>query len=343
MFYLKLLISACILNLFKADERSEINNPGKILSINEIASTWIAGENLRFRNMNVEEIKPLLGYKKSNLSVKALAIKNVKVTQNLPENFDLRHKWPQCEAIKEVWDQSACGSCWAMGAASAISDRICIASNGQLQVRISPHYLLSCCWFCGDGCQGGEPSTAFEFWKTNGIPTGGQFGDKSTCQPYVFAPCGHHTIGKYSPCPAEDLETPKCHNNCREGYSLSLNQDRWFAKSAYYVPKDELSIMTEIFKHGSVEACYDFYEDLLYYKSGVYRYTQGQLLGGHCVKIIGWGLENGVKYWLIVNSWNEEWGDKGTFKMLRGVNHLGIENEVVAGIPLLKTPPIFLG
>ena len=24
---------------------------------------------------------------------------------------------------------------------------------------------------------------------------------------------------------------------------------------------------------------------------------------GHCVKIIGWGVENGTPYWLINNSW----------------------------------------
>ena len=49
--------------------------------------------------------------------------------------------------------------------------------------------------------------------------------------------------------------------------------------------------------------------------------------------MIGWGVENGVKYWLCVNSWNNEWGDKGLFKIRRGTNECGIENSVNAGMP----------
>jgi len=42
-------------------------------------------------------------------------------------------------------------------------------------------------------------------------------------------------------------------------------------------------------------------------------------LGGHAVKLIGWGVdEEGVKYWKVVNSWNNTWGENGTFKIVRG-------------------------
>lgn len=52
------------------------------------------------------------------------------------------------------------------------------------------------------------------------------------------------------------------------------------------------------------------------------------------VQIIGWGVENGQKYWLIANSWNANWGEKGFFKMLRGVDECDIEDEANAGVPL---------
>jgi cathepsin B len=83
--------------------------------------------------------------------------------------------------------------------------------------------------------------------------------------------------------------------------------------------------------HGPVEAAFSVYEDFLLYKSGVYKHTTGQELGGHAVKMLGWGVENGNKYWLMANSWNTDWGDNGFFKIARGNDECGIESELVAG------------
>ena len=77
------------------------------------------------------------------------------------------------------------------------------------------------------------------------------------------------------------------------------------------------------------------YEDFLAYKSGVYRHVSGDALGGHAVRMLGWGVENGTPYWLLANSWNSDWGDGGYFKILRGSDECGIEGEVVAGLPKL--------
>lgn len=39
----------------------------------------------------------------------------------------------------------------AFGAAEAISDRVCIHSNGKVNVEISSEDLLTCCESCGMG------------------------------------------------------------------------------------------------------------------------------------------------------------------------------------------------
>lgn len=58
-------------------------------------------------------------------------------------------------------------------------------------------------------------------------------------------------------------------------------------------------------------------------------------MGGHAVKLIGWGEEFGTPYWLLVNSWNEEWGDNGLFKIRRGTNECGIDNSTTGGVPVV--------
>jgi len=88
--------------------------------------------------------------------------------------------------------------------------------------------------------------------------------------------------------------------------------------------------------HGPVEASFTVYADFPTYKSGVYHHTTGSALGGHAIKIVGWGNESGSDYWLVANSWNADWGTKGFFKIKRGSNECGIEGGIVAGIPTLK-------
>ena len=49
---------------------------------------------------------------------------------DIPDRFDARERWPNCPSVGRIRDQSTCGSCWAFGAVEAISDRLCIASEG---------------------------------------------------------------------------------------------------------------------------------------------------------------------------------------------------------------------
>jgi len=71
------------------------------------------------------------------------------------------------------------------------------------------------------------------------------------------------------------------------------------------------------------------------YHSGVYRHTEGSpQVGGHAIMIIGWGVDEVSKlpYWLCVNSWNDGWGEKGLFRILRGQDECGIESMIVTGL-----------
>jgi len=90
--------------------------------------------------------------------------------------------------------------------------------------------------------------------------------------------------------------------------------------------------MQELVTNGPMYVAFSVYSDFPTYKSGVYKHTSGSsYLGGHAVTLVGYGEENGQKYWKIKNSWNEQWGDNGHFKIVRGTDECGIESSVSAG------------
>jgi len=153
---------------------------------------------------------------------------------------------------------------------------------------------------------------------------------EDACYPYPFPSCDHHIPDSKNPCPNKEYPTPNCPNRCLNGKTWI--QAKHFGAKVYTL-RGEVNIMQEIYTYGPVETTFSVYQDFLTYKTGIYKRTSNQYLGGHAVKFIGWGVENGVKYWLVANSWNVRWGDHGYFKILRGVNECSIESSANAGIP----------
>ena len=301
--------------------------------VNSLKTTWTAGVNFG-PEVTESYIKGLCGTLEEKENI--LEVKQIPVIATLPDSYDTREKWGSiCPSTTEIRDQGSCGSCWAFGAVEAFTDRICIQSNGAKNPHISAEDLLTCCGFwCGFGCNGGRLGPAWNFFKYAGAVTGGQYNSSEGCQPYEIPSCEHHTSGSKKPCEGSE-PTPKCKKSCREGYNVSYSDDKHKVSSHYSIANDEEQIKNEIYLNGPVEAAFTVYSDFPNYKSGVYKYTTGNALGGHAIKILGWGVENNVPYWLVANSWNPDWGDKGFFKILRGSNECGIEASVVAGMVLL--------
>ena len=59
----------------------------------------------------------------------------------------------------------------------------------------------------------------------------------------------------------------------------------------------------------------EVYEDFYHYTSGIYHYAGGAAMGGHAIKIIGWGKLGFTRYWLAANSWGTNWGEEGYFRI----------------------------
>lgn len=305
--------------------------------VNYINTTWKAQHNFDPDVYTPKDLKVLCGTRMElNLNNKLQNIFHVVNKEKIPGEFDAREQWPHCPSISKIRDQGSCGSCWAFGAVEAMSDRYCIASNGKIQVDISSEDLLTCCGFeCGDGCDGGFPSGAWRYWVSDGLVSGGLYNDDTSCQPYEIPPCEHHVTGDRPKC-SEGGSTPRCDKTCEGNKTMTYKDDKHYGEKSYGVSSDVEQIQTEIMTNGPVEGAFTVYADFPTYKSGVYRHVTGGELGGHAIKIMGWGTENGSPYWLVANSWNTDWGDKGYFKILRGNNECGIESSVVAGTPSIK-------
>eukprot|EP00252_Welwitschia_mirabilis_P018100 TRINITY_DN40289_c0_g1_i1.p1 TRINITY_DN40289_c0_g1~~TRINITY_DN40289_c0_g1_i1.p1 ORF type:complete len:349 (+),score=58.07 TRINITY_DN40289_c0_g1_i1:340-1386(+) len=312
------------LKSFSAQDNDQILKGHLINEINSFPNVgWKAGSNARFSNYTVGEFKRLLGARKpSKKMLERIPVKTFPKGLDLPKSYDAREAYPQCRTINEILDQGHCGSCWAFGATEALSDRFCIHYN--LNVTLSENDILACCGImCGDGCDGGYPLNAWQYFVQKGVVT-------AECDPYFDQTgCKHPGCDPLYP-------TPKCVKQCKNG-NQDWNMSKHYAESAYKINSNQYDIMAEVYRNGPVEVDFDVYEDFAHYKSGVYKYVKGDYMGGHAVKLIGWGTtQDGVDYWLIVNSWNKSWGENGLFKIVRGTNECGIEEDAVAGMPSTK-------
>jgi hypothetical protein len=107
--------------------------------------------------------------------------------------------------------------------------------------------------------------------------------------------------------------------------------------AGYSVDSRPESIKQEIYKWGPVASGFIVYDDFIHSYDGTTIYMgpaeKSEKQGGHAIKIMGWGTENGVDYWWCCNSWGANWGLSGYFKMKIGIPECELEKNVVGFIP----------
>merc|ERR1719162_1194736 len=286
-------------------------------------STWVAGVNNKFEGASLKEVKNLMGTivdPEWTINLHPRSDHRI-VSDDVATNFDARTAWPECESvINHVRDQSNCGSCWAHGTTEALNDRACIASDGAITELYSVADTTACCDFlhCQSmGCNGGQVGSPWKWFEKHGVVSGGDFGDGTECFDYTMEQCAHHVVSSMPSCDDVKQVNPVCKKTCQTNTSIDYSSDKNHADSSYGISGID-KIKQDIFDHGTVTAAFTVYEDFPTYKSGVYQHVTGKALGGHAIKLIGWGTESGEEYWLAVNSWNNTWGDQGTFKIKQG-------------------------
>lgn len=297
------------------NEDENIDSDNIVTVVNSLQENWIAGINIGFEFLTMKEARQFTGtiLQHDNTTNKRTHSKYVNLLgYDIPDVFDSRAKWPTC--IGYIRDQGACGACWAFAAVEALGDRVCIRSGGRMIVDLSVQQLIGCNEL-SSGCDGGYLLSTWRYLKENGVVTEDCYKYSILTKVFGFTgTCRLNWYGSY--CPS------------------NRSADPFFFKSlgAYQLDSNENTIMAEIYMYGPAEAGFQVYTDFMHYKSGIYRHVYGRHIGGHAVKIVGWGEEDSVKYWLVANSWGSRWGNMGGyFMILRGQNECEIESYVYAG------------
>lgn len=271
--------------------------------VKQLCGTWLKGHP-KWRDVGLPEYSPTS-------------------VATVPTSFDPRAQWPKCSIIGTVRNQAGCGSCWAFGSTESFESRRC-AATGQ-DTEFSTDDTAACSEM--DGCDGGQPSAANEWFVSSGVVTGAGYHQDVGCLSYVCPPCSR---GLYPPaCPTDQCSSKlSCTRSCNNAdYTKSYSADKTFASSAFSV-RSVSNIMNALMTGGPLAVAFTVYADFPTYKTGVYVQTSQQVLGGHAVSMQGWGVLSGTDYWLVKNSWTPKWGDAGYFKIKKGVNECGIESDV---------------
>lgn len=316
----------CMDNMWKCDGTTCLIQDDLLEKVQHGRYSWSARNYSSFWGRSLDEgIRFRLGTLFPEQSVQNMNEIEIK-PRELPAEFDARQKWP--EYIHPVRDQGDCGSSWAVSTTTISADRLAIISDGRINRTVSPQQLLSCNQHRQKGCEGGYLDRAWWYIRKLGVVS-------EECYPYVSGqtrepgichiPKSSYKSGKGLVCPAD----------------AGLDSTVFKMTPPYRVASREEDIMTEIITNGPVQSTFVVHEDFFMYRGGVYQHSElaqrkgarftGQ--GYHSVRVLGWGVDEStgrpIKYWLCANSWGENWGEQGLFRILRGDNHCEIESFVI--------------
>ena len=258
--------------------------------------------------------------------------------------------------------QRYCGSCWAHGATSALSDRINIGrKNAWPLVSLSVQAVIN----CGNAgtCQGGDAPPVYRWAEAEGIPEDScqtYMADNGVCTPTgLCESClpginGSRTLGGASTC------TPITKFN------------RWKV-SQYGAAIGVDAMKAEIFARGPIVCGIDATAAMDAYIGGIFSEDNPKIRINHDISLVGWSVENGTEYWILRNSWGTSappphippatvhlrppptpfpcslsaatayaaaaryWGEKGFMRIELGKNVNGVETDCHWAVPIIPS------
>lgn len=225
---------------------------------------------------------------------------------------------------KGARNQGSCGGCWAFACATVLGDRYAIKYNIANQA-LSTSWLISCGAPYGiksnEECQcGGNTFLAGQWLEKNDIKL-------ESCWPYGVIAGG----GYVSPNCLKSLPDDCCSSCCdpdNENAKLKFKVENGSTRSINIMNVNNteidanattMAIQRDIMSGGPVIASFQVSSEFEQYWN--YEAENGKVFvpstigynGGHAVVLSGWGIQDGIRYWEVRNSWGLT-GDEGYCK-----------------------------
>jgi len=270
---------------------------------NEENSNYQLGTNKIFDGVNVLDARKLFNnyFNQKTVIPKCSASKN---TDSLPASYNWKTEYPNCD--KSPINQGLCSSGWAIAVTSAFSDRFCQLS-GDTAFRASVQQLLTCEKRTSSACERGYIVGALDYGRTKGFVN-------KECMEYkpfdIQVDCNYTEINK---CAQKEKILDYCNVEGGE------------------------NIKREIFVNGPVVSLFPAYRDWLVYKDGVYSPAANvkRVDGYQALKVVGWNTEGKTHYWIVENSFGEDWGISGMGKIAMNVSDSSLDKTAVSVTPVV--------
>jgi len=198
--------------------------------------------------------------------------------------------------VTPVKDQGQCGSCWAFSVTENIESMYCIKNQMDCTSfpPLSPQEIVDCDT-SDDGCNGGDPPTAYQFI----IQEGGLEDDSD--YPYT----------------AQD-------GTCN--FQQNLVKVKITSYQSACQPGDEMTMMTNLVNWGPLSICV-YAEPWQDYQGGVLMASDCQGQTDHCVQAVGYDLTQSTPFWIVRNSWGADWGENGYIRLQYGKDTCNCSDE----------------
>jgi cathepsin L len=225
--------------------------------------------------------------------------------------------WSNLAMAQRIRNQGDCGSCWAIATASVLEAHYEIYKGSPR--TFSAQQIVACTpnpRHCGGdgGCKGATAELAMDWVLKNGCPEDSDSSSGGVCS------TGSPTLAM-----AQILSD----RNAASAAAVSLGMTGWET-----LPKNQYDPLARALAERGPVAVSVAADAWFNYESGIFNNCGKDAIIDHAVVALGYGEEAGHKYWVIQNSWGQDWGENGHIRLQRhdGDEYCGMNNDPQKGV-----------